>query len=127
MLPKKHRLTYQQFLQNNNKYTSFFSRHFTVLIKKSVFNLPRFTVTVSKNIDKRSSARNRMKRLVSETIREFLPKLINKNIDAMIKVRLNFKKEEHVTAKNEIINCLQKLINYEKNSSKSHQVLSKIS
>jgi len=78
MLPKKSRLDLKKDfpeIRRNGKLLR--GRLFDFLFQKLAadFFPPTFAFIVSKKIDKRAAKRNRIKRLLSETVRNFLPQL----------------------------------------------------
>jgi ribonuclease P protein component len=87
MLPKKNRLDLKKdFFQIKKDGQVINEKFFNFLfqIKKptnnrhpltSIFQPPAFAFIVSKKIDKRTTKRNRIKRLLSEVIRGFLPQI----------------------------------------------------
>jgi ribonuclease P protein component len=68
MLPKPYRLTTPQFRLNKNSYSRFSTPFFTLLMKPSNSETPRFTFVTPKSLDKRSTVRNRTKRIISALI-----------------------------------------------------------
>lgn len=58
------------------------------LIYRKTTGIPRFTFIVSTKIDKRATARNRMRRVLSESVRHLLAK--TKPIDGIFIAKKNF-------------------------------------
>lgn len=67
----------------------------------------RFGFVISKRISKNSTARNKIKRILSETVRKNLPK-IKKGTDVVIIVKSDFSKENSVEADGMIKAALKK-------------------
>jgi ribonuclease P protein component len=86
MLPKLHRLPSVEI----NNLTRYGKRVSSVLglflYKKSDAPVSRFAFVVSKKVDKRAVVRNRLKRIVSESVRYLLP-AIKQPIDGVFLVR----------------------------------------
>lgn len=108
MLPKKHRLTFQQFQKKSHKSIYRKLNLLKVLIKKSSNSNTRLVVTVPKSLDKRSVYRHRTKRIIIEAVRLLLPKL-NTQLDVLIRANKIFTKKDHGEIVNELTNALGKL------------------
>lgn len=93
MLPKFYRLTYNNFRENSQKCYVYHSVFFQFFLKISNYTNSRFVIIVPKSIDKQSSARHRMKRVIIEIIRSRLNN-IRKNLDILIKVKRKFNNNE---------------------------------
>lgn len=109
MLPKKYRLTWVQFYKNPHPSRKLVSSYLTVFIKRSGTKFPRFAITVGKFLDKRSSYRHVIKRLIVEGIRASLTK-IKQPIDVLIKAKKIIKRNELETLRKEI-NYLLRSVN----------------
>jgi ribonuclease P protein component len=57
-------------------------------VYKKTSGTPRFTFIVSTKIDKRATARNRMRRTMSESVRHLLPAI--QSIDGIFMAKKNF-------------------------------------
>jgi len=80
MLPIKNRLDLKKemfSIQKNGKWTGgkFFSFLFQNQQSTDRFQPPTFAFIVSREVDKRATKRNRVKRLLSEIVRIFLPQI----------------------------------------------------
>jgi len=87
MLPRKNRLDLKkEFLQIKKRGEFVKGKFFDFLFQKQqstfsgqasamIFQPPAFAFIVSKKIDKRATKRNRIKRLLSEVTRSFLPEI----------------------------------------------------
>jgi len=60
-----------------------------IVVQKSEADVSRFACIISTKIDKRATRRNRMKRLVSESITHLLPRLHNP-VDCIVIARKDF-------------------------------------
>lgn len=106
MLSKKNRLPRQAFNQVFQKGTRLQHPLFQLILLAN--NLPnsRFACVVSTKIDKHAVVRNRMKRLIHESIHHLVPD-INSHIDAVIIVKRNFSKEKQPVIEAELTKLLQ--------------------
>lgn len=87
MLPKKNRITYQEFNRNTKRsYSRHFSPHCLIVVKPSDTAGCRFVVVVPKYIDKRSTARHKMKRYIMHTLQECKASMVSGK-DVMIRVK----------------------------------------
>lgn len=86
MLPKKYRLTFQEFYRNPNFSRKYFLKTFNIAVKANDKKNTRFVVSVPKYLDKRSTRRHSIKRLTLEIVRKHLDKL-NKPVDVFIKLK----------------------------------------
>jgi len=78
MLPKKNRLDLKEELLKIKKNGRIIGGWlFNFLFQKTAadFESPAFAFVVSKKIDKRATKRNRVKRLLSDAVRNFLPQI----------------------------------------------------
>ena len=99
MLPKKNRLTYMGFRKNPAREIKINFYYLTFSIKEGS-GCPRFTINIPKRVEKLSSKRHRIRRIIVETIRKKLPFMIKK-ADVLIRVKkpakeingLNIRKE----------------------------------
>lgn len=102
MLPKKYRLKVQEFYRNKNPAKTVSGEKLVLLVKDSLQSgQSKFCVLTPKKLDKRSSSRNEMRRLVVEAIRPLLPR-IKTSKNAMIKPKKIFKKEDRASLKQEV-------------------------
>lgn len=85
MLAKQYRLPAKEKLVNSK---SIGNEFFRILTKPNVLNHNRFGFVVSKKIDKRAVVRNRLRRVLSEIVREFINSEQGKDI--LIVVKKNF-------------------------------------
>lgn len=85
MLPKKHRLTLQEFYQNPQNVRKYQSPMFSFLVKPTISASSRFTIVVPKSLDKRSTRRNRTKRIIREIIKQKMLNNVKSKIDVLIK------------------------------------------
>ncbi len=107
MLPQIYRLTYQEFFQNRAPRRIYHSLNFDLTVKSSKESGAHFVISISKSIDKRSSYRNRSKRIISESLREVIPQ-IKIDVDILIKSKKIIKKEEKQYIVKELIMLLGK-------------------
>lgn len=76
MLQRKHRLNKSKDIQNTSaRGRSFFSPNFVIKFKATPENPTRVAVVVSNYVSKKAVDRNRIKRIIRETIRPDLGKL----------------------------------------------------
>lgn len=76
MLKKKHRLAKETEVKRAfAKGRSFFSPYFVVKYLRADNSFPRVTVVASTKVSKKAVARNRLKRVVRETVRQMLGEL----------------------------------------------------
>jgi len=76
VLPKKYRLPLRTELHRVQKEGKIYHfPYFSLLLAKNNLNLSRFAFIVSNKIHKRATKRNRIKRLLRESIRLLLPKI----------------------------------------------------
>lgn len=76
MLPKKYRLPLRYELHRIQKEGEVYQFPlFALLVAKSNLNFSRFAFIVSNKIHKKANKRNRIKRLLRESVRSFLPKV----------------------------------------------------
>ena len=71
MLPRKLRITFNDFRNHRDFYRKTSSSLFTVFIKKKKIEEARFFITVPKILDKRSTRRNLTKRKIERIILDF--------------------------------------------------------
>ena len=86
MLPKPHRLPtpdVRQVMRSGRRLTSPF---LIMIYRNNTIGTARFAVVVPKSVDKMAVGRNRIKRLVRESVYHLLPS-IAQNIDGVIIVR----------------------------------------
>lgn len=102
MLPKKHRLTFLEFHQNIQKPIVINTPLISVFIKKSTLPATRFVVVTPKAVDKRSTKRHLMRRIVYESVFDQLQS-IRPFFDVLIKVR-------HLVEKPILYAAIQKLL-----------------
>ncbi len=108
MLQKKHRLNKSKDIKNTSaRGRSFFSPNFVIKFKPDVGIPTRVAVVVSNYVSKKAVERNRIKRLIRETIRLNLTRL--KAGDYVIVVRPKAKMSEESMATNGLINLLKSL------------------
>ena len=74
MLPRANRLPKQDITQVSRYGYRVVGKDMVLLYKKTTL-APRFAFVVSTKVDKRATARNRMRRIVSESVRHLLPRL----------------------------------------------------
>ncbi|MBU1132494.1 ribonuclease P protein component [Patescibacteria group bacterium] len=119
MLPKTNRITKQK------EFDRFFGKNFhqvrginlssSHLILKYYPNnrtVSRFGLLVSNKIDKRATARNRIKRQLRESIHLNLPNF-KTNIDALIIAKPSIKNVESVDLRKELLNIFRKVKGYD--------------
>ncbi len=108
MLQKKYRLNKAKDIKNTSERgRSFFSPNFVVKYRPEAELEPRVAVVVSNYVSKKAVERNRLKRLVRETIRLNLGKL--KKGDYVIIVRPKAAKSEEEVARSGLLNFLTTL------------------
>lgn len=87
MLPKQYRLPLRTELHRVQKEGEVFHfPYFGLLIAKNDLNLSRFAFIISKKIHKRATKRNRIKRLLRESVQLFLAR-IKPGFDAVFLVK----------------------------------------
>ena len=105
MLPKKHRLTYLDFLSNRNPVLRLDLILLVFNFKRSLTSGIRLVIVVPKSLDKRSVRRHMAKRIIIEAARDLIMKHQG-NWDVLVKAKkiLNNKDRQEVT--NEITRFL---------------------
>lgn len=88
MFPKPNRLPASEIRSVLRSKSRISSKEFQLIFQKNTLPASRFAVIVSNKIDKRATARNRMKRLVRESIRHLLPQLATP-VDYIVFIRSN--------------------------------------
>lgn|SRR3989344_4978228 len=86
MLPKSNRLSPIEVRQVLRLGRRVMTPPFQLVFKKNAQLVSRFTTIVSTHIDKRATARNRLKRLIREAIHHLLP-LISRGFDGVVIVK----------------------------------------
>ncbi len=76
MLSRPHRLPASEIKNILRSKERFSSREFHIVFAKNNLTVSRFAVVVSNKIDKRATVRNRTKRLIRESARHLLPRLV---------------------------------------------------
>lgn len=89
MFPRSNRLPHQAFsnVYRHGKHES--AEFFSIICKSNSYQVSRFAVQVGVKIDKLATCRNRMKRLIRESIRHLIPS-IKSGYDCIIIARKNF-------------------------------------
>jgi ribonuclease P protein component len=83
MLPKQHRLPLRKEFNRLKKEGKLFQdKFFSLLVARGQLPESRFAFIVSKKIHKRAVKRNKVRRLLAESVQAFLPK-IKSGIDAV--------------------------------------------
>lgn len=93
MFPKSNRLPASEIrsvLRSNNRVSV---KEFQLSFTKNTLGVSRFAVIVSNKIDKRATARNRIKRLVRESVRHLLP-MVQPGWDSVIIARTQTDEEK---------------------------------
>lgn len=99
MLPKKFRISADEFYHNSSSPRKLQGEILSVSVKKGRSVYPKAVILVPKRIDKRATARHIMKRTIIEAIRPLMPKLPTR-VEIAVKVNRFFsKKEKQVVAK----------------------------
>lgn len=76
MLPKQHRLPLRtEFKRIKKEGKLFQGKFFSLLVAKQQLPAARFAFIISKKIDKKAVRRNRVRRLLSEAVQFWLPKI----------------------------------------------------
>ncbi len=88
MFSKPNRLPSSEIKSVLRSRTRVSSRELQLIFQKNNLPASRFAVIVSKTIDKRSTARNRIKRLIRESIRHVLPK-VTPGWDGVVMAKMN--------------------------------------
>ena len=94
MLPRINRITVREFRKSPYPFKSFNTPSFHILAKQSQKNTPRFALFVPKSVDKRSTARNKTKRIISEIIKSLLTRRQLYNYDFQIKAKTIIENKE---------------------------------
>ncbi len=112
MLAKKYRLPIQTVLNKSGR--NFKSRCFLFKFFLNNLNFNRFGVVISKKIDKRAAERNRLKRIIFDSIKKFVFRpadVKNKeNFDVLIIVLQNMTKFSKTDIIKELNESLSKII-----------------
>ena len=97
MLPKPHRLPSPLVRQVMRTGKRIATPQFQLIFSKNSLGVPRFAFIVGNNIDKRATARNRMKRLLRESVHHLLPHVAS-GWDGvfLVKAKLGDKKQTEV-------------------------------
>jgi len=93
MLKRENRLAKITHRADEKKY---FSPLFNVRVTDNKDNKARFGFVVAKKIDKKAVVRNRTKRVLRESAKEFLRELVGKDIVVVAKKSLSFKEKVEV-------------------------------
>ncbi|MBI3576969.1 ribonuclease P protein component [Candidatus Gottesmanbacteria bacterium] len=107
MFPKANRLPafeIRSVLRSKNRISS---KELQLVFLKNSLGISRFAVIVSKSIDKRATARNRIKRLIRESIRHLLPQIAS-GWDCVIAARTNMSEHKQGEVENIIKDLLMK-------------------
>ena len=103
MFPKSNRIPHEVFMRVFRTGRRIHNENFLIIALPNSQPLCRFAVQVGVKIDKRATQRNRMKRLVRESIRHLLPS-IKSGFDFIIIAQKNFAEKKNqeieVTLKN---------------------------
>lgn len=81
---------------------------FQLVYRKKTSEPSRFTVIVSTKIAKRATQRNRLKRLIRESLQHILPDL-KSNLDGVVIVRKNFSESTQVEIQEKVKSLLEKI------------------
>lgn len=108
MLPKKYRITLPDFNKIKQRGEKFPSSILAFFIKKSTSPFPRFVAIISKSLDKRSSYRNRTRRIITEAVRRQLG-TFSTQAAVLIKAKKILKKEDRLSVENEIKKIAEKI------------------
>lgn len=100
MLKKEYRLPAKARLNDSS---SLNSSSYRLMITKNNLPVSRFGFIINKRIDKRSTVRNRIKRLIRSCIEEMLPK-IKTGYDMLFIIRKNVIDRKRITLYDEIEN-----------------------
>lgn len=108
MLPKQNRLSVQEFYKNPQVGKRYHYPLFQIHIKPSGKKIPRFVILVPKRLDKRSSVRHRVKRFITESLRQKLPDIVV-SADVVVKVQKLITSDQRESVAGEIVGILQKI------------------
>lgn len=97
MLSKPHRLPTPDVKQVTRFGRRLTSPHLALMYRNNTVGIPRFAFIVSKKIDKRATERNRIRRLLRESVQQILPQMAacdgvlvaRKNIAALVQTEVN--------------------------------------
>ena len=95
MLPKKNRLTYNEFQQNPNTSFHYNTKLIHVVRKITTGKIPRFVIIVPKRLEKKTVTRHQIRRILIELIRSIMPKIQNP-FDFLVKPKKIFTKDMRV-------------------------------
>ena len=84
MLPRKHRLTANQFYRSPHQSRKHHSANFVFITKKASSTFARFVISVPKILDKRSTRRHYTRRVIAAAIYQYL-NMLKKPIDILVK------------------------------------------
>ena len=99
MLQRKHRLTKSKDIQNTSaRGRSFFSPNFVVKFKALETGPSRIAVVVSNYVSKKAVERNRIKRLIRESVRINLDKLKTGDYVIIVRPKAKIADETFITA-----------------------------
>lgn len=97
MLPKSNRLPHYQIRITVSSRQSVASDTMKLTYKPNGFKITRFVCIVPMSVDKRATVRNRIRRLVSESVRYLLPDILpGYDICIMARVDFSAKKQKEV-------------------------------
>ncbi len=106
MLPKKYRLTVNEFYHNPHFNKKYIFPSYILNLKEGEGKEVRLVISVPKSLDKRAVYRNRTKRVVGEIFRTKIVGGIKKKIDISLKMRKIVKQEKDILG--ELANSFQK-------------------
>ena len=110
MLPKSLRIKIADFNRNPGRFKKIDIFPFTIFIKEGINTGTKFAIKVAKSVDKRSTARNRTKRLIEQEIILRRP-----NFQKRREVLINIKKLINDENKKEFVNGLKQMFENELN------------
>ncbi len=93
MFPARNRLPSPEIkfvLRSRNRVSA---KEFQIIFDKNNLSVSRFAVIVSTKIDKHAVVRNRMKRLVRESIRHLIPNIAT-GWDCVVMAKMNFEDQK---------------------------------
>ena len=101
MLPKNLRIKISDFNKNPNKVFKRYSNSFGVYIKDGEEERVKFTISIPKSTDKRSTKRNQTRRFIERIILSLYEKAFN-NKEILIRAKRTVNKENNKELTNEL-------------------------
>jgi ribonuclease P protein component len=107
MLPKKFRITYPDFQKNEEKIFKVFGLCIDIFIKSNKSGFNRFVFIIPKYVDKRSTHRHRIRRVMVEVVRSMINNMNTQN-DILVKCKKKIDTNKKEIIEKEIVSLMKK-------------------